>query len=752
MDLILSYSWDPMNTRIGTSKNRDTRLILERRLLDHSKMVSEDDDALLELSVIPNLIWTDDNVHDSTLSALNQMRKNKHFCDVTLQVGKQDFPSHRAVLAAVSPYLFELFTAKEDQPTVKEAGHGIIYKLNGGFDKYALEKLIEYAYTGCLNVPGEKIIPVYAAAIRLKMDNVSSECARFLCSNLDLTTCFETRALTGIICSKLSSDLLSKVDKFIADNLMALRESRELRSLPRICLEILHNSKEGLESALVPNLCQLCLIWIHQQWNEDECLTIEDLTSKDYLLFIAEDNTLQDCDLIGEDSQINSERIQDYKKSNHTSKAKKSPRIYSVKPSKAKELLYTRHINQDEVKTEERSEDWKLIACSNLEDDKRSILGVVTVNGSLATLSIIQRINTPTKTLSEFNLSVHQQKHTSPRISRPPSVDKDDFTPVAVMNEAKCAVGGCCLDGKLIICGGYDRGECLNRVESYNPISNRWTSLEPMLTKRGRFGITTLNGCIYAVGGSNGSTELSSVEKYDKRTKKWSVIASLPIGISNNGVCTFGDRVYCIGGLYGQSGTKFCYALNEEQTQWNKICSLNIGRSQTAVTVFQDKIWVVGGCDSWAPLNYVEIYDPITNLWQFGPPLMSPRRGCGLTAKDGLLYAIGGSDGTRSLCTTEVYDPSIGVWRVGSNMTSCRTNVSTVLVGNSIWAIGGFSGKIFLNTLEYMEVDEWTNYIPIKSDDEEANESSSSDPMSNRDTSSTPAPHNNQSSSVHFDI
>ncbi|CAB4056548.1 IVNS1ABP [Lepeophtheirus salmonis] len=653
------------------------RLILERRLLDHSKMVSEDDDALLELSVIPNLIWTDDNVHDSTLSALNQMRKNKHFCDVTLQVGKQDFPSHRAVLAAVSPYLFELFTAKEDQPTVKEAGHGIIYKLNGGFDKYALEKLIEYAYTGCLNVPGEK-------------------------NHSHLTTCFETRALTGIICSKLSSDLLSKVDKFIADNLMALRESRELRSLPRICLEILHNSKEGLESALVPNLCQLCLIWIHQQWNEDECLTIEDLTSKDYLLFIAEDNTLQDCDLIGEDSQINSERIQDYKKSNHTSKAKKSPRIYSVKPSKAKELLYTRHINQDEVKTEERSEDWKLIA----------------LNGSLATLSIIQRINTPTKTLSEFNLSVHQQKHTSPRISRPPSVDKDDFTPVAVMNEAKCAVGGCCLDGKLIILWyliiqlicGYDRGECLNRVESYNPISNRWTSLEPMLTKRGRFGITTLNGCIYAVGGSNGSTELSSVEKYDKRTKKWSVIASLPIGISNNGVCTFGDRVYCIGGLYGQSGTKFCYALNEEQTQWNKICSLNIGRSQTAVTVFQDKIWVVGGCDSWAPLNYVEIYDPITNLWQFGPPLMSPRRGCGLTAKDGLLYAIGGSDGTRSLCTTE---------------NKC--------LDRSCW-------KFHLGNWGFL------------SDDEEANESSSSDPMSNRDTSSTPAPHNNQSSSVHFDI
>eukprot|EP00096_Caligus_rogercresseyi_P001144 TRINITY_DN1179_c0_g1_i1.p1 TRINITY_DN1179_c0_g1~~TRINITY_DN1179_c0_g1_i1.p1 ORF type:complete len:564 (+),score=160.24 TRINITY_DN1179_c0_g1_i1:20-1711(+) len=536
MDLILSYSWDPMNTRIRPNKKRDSRLIHDRRSTEHhsNMLLPEEDDALLELSVIPNLIWSDTSVHDSTLAALNQMRKNKHFCDVTLQVGKQDFPSHRAVLAAVSPYLFDLFTAEEDQPTVKEAGHGIIYKLNGGFDKDALESLIEYAYTGCLNVSGEKVIAVYAAAIRLKMDKAAGECARFLVSNLDLSTCFETRALTGIISSKLSPVLLTKVDEFIRLHLRELKDSRELRALPRICLEILHNSKEALESILVPNLCQLCLIWIHQQWNEDENLTIEDLTSKGYLLFIAEDNTLQDCELIGDDSQINSERIQDYKKSSQTTKSKKSPRSYSIKPSKAKELLYARHINQEEVKTEERSEDWKMIACANLEDDKKSILSVVTVDGTLASLSIIQRINTPTNTLSEVNISNAVQKHTSPRISRLPSVDKDEFTPVSVMNEAKCAVGGGSIEGKLVICGGYDRGECLNSVELFDPASNQWTSMEPMQTKRGRFDITTFNGCIYAVGGSNGTTELNSVEKYDPSSKKWSYIGSLPIAISNN--------------------------------------------------------------------------------------------------------------------------------------------------------------------------------------------------------------------------
>lgn len=57
--------------------------------------------------------------------------------------------AHRAVLAASSPYLMDLFNHEDEQPTRKEveASNGIVFQLNGGFRKDALEKLIEYAYT-----------------------------------------------------------------------------------------------------------------------------------------------------------------------------------------------------------------------------------------------------------------------------------------------------------------------------------------------------------------------------------------------------------------------------------------------------------------------------------------------------------------------------------------------------------------------------------------------------------------------------
>ena len=54
-----------------------------------------------------------------------------------------------------------------------------------------------------------------------------------------------------------------------------------------------------------------------------------------------------------------------------------------------------------------------------------------------------------------------------------------------------------------------------------------------------------------------------------------------------------------------------------------------------------------------------------------------------------------------------------GGWKPGPTMTTCRTNVSVAVVGDRLWAVGGFSGKVFLNTVEYLDGDEWTSFIPL---------------------------------------
>ena len=53
--------------------------------------------------------------------------------------------AHRIVLAAASPYFAELFSSDVSRKEVE--GGGILYELEGGFSKEALDTLIDYAYT-----------------------------------------------------------------------------------------------------------------------------------------------------------------------------------------------------------------------------------------------------------------------------------------------------------------------------------------------------------------------------------------------------------------------------------------------------------------------------------------------------------------------------------------------------------------------------------------------------------------------------
>jgi len=82
----------------------------------------------------------------------------------------------------------------------------------------------------------------------------------------------------------------------------------------------------------------------------------------------------------------------------------------------------------------------------------------------------------------------------------------------------------------LLACvGGYDRGECLITVESFDLTSNTWSPLKPMLVARGRFAVAEMNGCLYACGGSNGQMDLCSVECFDPRTATWILLPDMSI-------------------------------------------------------------------------------------------------------------------------------------------------------------------------------------------------------------------------------
>jgi len=548
-----------------------------------SKSDDDDDTEVAGVPPVSALLWEDDDLRCQTLNALNHMRRNRHFCDVTLQIGKQDFCAHRAVLAAASPYLMELFTSADEGPTrkeVEEVAGGIVYQLNGGFEKDAIEIIVDYAYTGRLHIPPLLVLPVCAAAVRLKMYRVASECARFLSSNVNLDNCLELRSMAAIM-SRMP-ELAERVDAFVSEHIGVLRESRAFFALPRIDVEVLCATRDELEvaAALPEKLSRRVLDWLHVQWLDDDRLTIAGLQEKKHLLYLSPaDNAFRDCQSLEEGSPGFSEIVQDYKKVNRkdSKEGKQKVRRHTTN-KRPRELLFMRSITGEEAKTEDKVEDWKVISCTALNG--KTVLALVTVDGFLAACSIIQRVNTadavpmtthttqqpngssvpPTPTAvaamamafpdnldsSSTSTSTVRFKNISPtnsvksNYSRPPSVDNlfpeattATQVPLAKMDQAKCAVGAACLDDKLLVCGGYDRGECLDTVSVYDPATNEWRSADKMLTKRGRFDATVIGDVLFAVAGSNGTSELTSAEKYDGRSGRWAAIASLPVPVSN---------------------------------------------------------------------------------------------------------------------------------------------------------------------------------------------------------------------------
>lgn len=83
--------------------------------------------------------------------------------------------------------------------------------------------------------------------------------------------------------------------------------------------------------------------------------------------------------------------------------------------------------------------------------------------------------------------------------------------------------------------GGYDRGECLKTVESYDISTNKWTTMQPMKVPRGRFNAAVINNKVYAVGGCDGQKELSSAEYWDPESNSWKQLPNLPAVRSHAG-------------------------------------------------------------------------------------------------------------------------------------------------------------------------------------------------------------------------
>ncbi|CAH1785499.1 unnamed protein product [Owenia fusiformis] len=657
--------------------------------------IEQDEQAAVDI-----LEFTDDKHKDMTLLRLNTFRKNNQLCDVALEIGAHEIRAHKAVLASVSKYLFDLFTLEEET----NVSH---YKLNG-FDYNHFVKLVDYAYTANLTVPEDEVKGLYKTAMQLKMKRAAEGCSDFLGDRLNAQNCLGIRAFANI---HADTKLTHKTNEYIQNNVEAVMNSQDIKKLPRVCIELIgvDNETDQNYGSNDRQICKLVVDWTQRSLLD--AVSLDMLTDHVNVLYMTSDFTLRDCvdcddeDLNGADIITDYKKLKTKRQGNTPNKQGTGKRRLS--PGSASQI---KHVMGVEPKDKEVSEEKEFTVVATQKISDKTLMCIAMLEDNLTVISIHLRANSD------------RSGANSPVLGTPRdgSIEKQtSLTPLAPMSSPRCSVGVCVYNGHLVAVGGYDRGECLATVEQYDIQANIWSPLKSMKNPRGRFDVGLLDNKLFAIGGSNGHSELRSAEMYDFGSAAWEPIADLSLEKSSAGVGVLNGQVYCVGGWDGINAIKECEVYSLDTNTWLQMAPMNHARSQTGLCPLNGLLYAVGGCNAWTCHNSVEVYDSESNEWTLVPPMKTNRRGAGVAVFKGQLYVIGGHDGSQSLSSVEIFDPNTQTWRFGPDMVSCRANVGCAVMGNRLFAVGGFSGKAFLDQMEYLHESgqEWCSYLPKEGSD-----------------------------------
>ncbi|XP_072020248.1 kelch-like protein 15 [Amphiura filiformis] len=111
-----------------------------------------------------------DPSHLSHLSSgLNQLRHQAAFCDVTIIVGDQRFPAHKAVLSCASEYFQGMFTSGFQESTMSEI------TVPGTEESFA--RILDFAYTGNFTLSLRTVVGILNMACYM----VLTKAIEFMC-------------------------------------------------------------------------------------------------------------------------------------------------------------------------------------------------------------------------------------------------------------------------------------------------------------------------------------------------------------------------------------------------------------------------------------------------------------------------------------------------------------------------------------------------------------------------------------------
>ncbi|XP_078000038.1 kelch-like protein 7 [Glandiceps talaboti] len=587
------------------------------------------------------------HITKKTLSGQNELRKEGLMCDVVLKVDDQDIYAHRSILAVHSEYFRAMFTTEMMESRSKEVEIKEV-------EFHALDKLVEYMYTGVLDVNRDNVQDLLSAACMLHMIEVKDICTNCLQRYIDVTNCLGVWMFSDLHCL---TELHNKTAHLFKSRFSTIIQQQEFLMLTKTRLqEILTCDDLSLGTKGEDIVLESVLKWIEYDLSNRQEDLIDLLSS--VRLHLVSMSTLrkalehrivktnQECVTIIKD--VISHSIGGQQSCDLRGPRQPASSIYVLggylQSRTGGNCPHTLTIEKYSTSNNE----WTVVGKLPYNLECQS---AVVINGEM--------------------FFVHK-KLKQPKLKIP------TFTNVGTV---------------YTLC-------------TFNPVQNEWKTKEVSSQsvwaqlrdfKQSAVAVDKEDNVIYVCGGKEptGSFTAKSVLKLDIENNHWSQLPSLPELRFNHSAIVVDRRLYVIGGNdvsvhignHRQEVKSSVFMYDPDIDSWVEKRNMNTPRLGLGLAEVNGFIYAVGGVSNTARQKTVERYEPKTDTWIYVQNMHKQRSFHSVVTFNNLIYAFGGKSyslddgGARTvLNSAEVYDPSTDQWTMLKSMKTARCMMSACLL------------------------------------------------------------------------
>ncbi|XP_062569949.1 kelch-like protein 40a [Saccostrea cucullata] len=530
------------------------------------------------------------------LEGLYQFYREGQLTDVTLDVEGQQFACNRNILAASSPFFKAMFTSD-----VKESTDNVVPI--HGISKDAMESLLDYMYSGRLNLTNENVQNVFSASNFLEMLEVVDMCIEHISGALTLSNCLDVFFFAVYnYCEKLKL----KSGNFILKKFPELAETEEFLSKIEVTDLIWFLSSDDIYVDREEYIFEYILKWIEFDPESRrrhfpklfKCLRLPLINDEYFEEKVASHSLVQENSfcrgLLTSFSLFKIQQAHLLEVDEDSPFANPVPRLG----------MYNR----------------KLIIYSG---------GAYTAEERSFTAF------DPVTKKNYYGIKPHPSFDFKFRI--------DYFSLVTTDNNNIYFIGG-------IFYENYhfsDTGQAVKDFLLYDEKESKWLAQKPMGVARCQFAACNYGDEVYVCGGKSFhpvGEPTDSVEVFDPEINFWTVMEPMPMALYQHSICCHNKALFVFGGKdVVDEHVDNVFRFDIPTNSWCVVrTNMLKPRSEHMSLPVSGKIYIVGGGSRHSNAVEVEIYDPATNRWTYGTDFVEERKILAGCVFDGQIYTTGG--------------------------------------------------------------------------------------------------------------